>query len=640
MAKTIGACLYLPVISSLRDVCEQAFDLLRAGDLVGARHHLDKARILRSRISKRVDELRSLTIEEWADDLENDNDHATAFTEVAAAVNETSEAIFNWLSNVINQISEKELLLTREGCSLFLDAKLPMIWDFQNDIVVLDDAHQEIITEVLLERGQRKIIRIRRDNHSIENESLNVKSVLHTVVDLNPDEKIQTEQLAVFQDRDLPALTFIGQSSSEESRIVYDEVIRKLQAVLLGQMSVRAWPRIFCQQLIANLPSLMGKQSIDVLKRVMSGRSALLASPGPSLMDSLEAIKEFRDCFVLFCPIRSLKVLFEAGIEPDYAVHVDATDFSEFIPNNHKLRRITLITTDYTHRSILEAPFSDFIIAPDPALIGNELSKALHGDSPPELNGGGVATCTVALLAQLEISSITLVGQDLSLSRGTYAGGGSLGGHAKGEEITYLPCKAIGGGEVETKSDYLWFIGEMTNIAAHFDGKLKFFNSTAAGAFLENWEHLPLNNQHPAVKGSRHEVNRSEKDQSSDIISKGPITPSEVTFAIESEVQKLQKVAQHCIELVVEIDLILKEDRVDVRKLEHIEDRLNEIVNEKGSIVRFYSSSARMAFAASLKSVTSLDENLTVSAQYYSALGANARRLADLLNNAVRQLGL
>ena len=36
MTKIIGACLYLPVISSLRNVYEQAFDLLRAGDLIGA----------------------------------------------------------------------------------------------------------------------------------------------------------------------------------------------------------------------------------------------------------------------------------------------------------------------------------------------------------------------------------------------------------------------------------------------------------------------------------------------------------------------------------------------------------------------------------------------------------------------------
>ena len=43
-------------------------------------------------------------------------------------------------------------------------------------------------------------------------------------------------------------------------------------------MSVKAWPRIFCQQLIANLPSLVGKQSINVLKQEMSGKPALLAS--------------------------------------------------------------------------------------------------------------------------------------------------------------------------------------------------------------------------------------------------------------------------------------------------------------------------------------------------------------------------
>lgn len=56
--------MYLPVITSLGNIYEQAFEQLRAGDFVGARLHLDKARILRSRISKRVDELRSLTIEE------------------------------------------------------------------------------------------------------------------------------------------------------------------------------------------------------------------------------------------------------------------------------------------------------------------------------------------------------------------------------------------------------------------------------------------------------------------------------------------------------------------------------------------------------------------------------------------------
>ena len=406
----------------------------------------------------------------------------------------------------------------------------------------------------------------------------------------------------------------------------------------MGQMSVKAWPRIFCQQLIANLPSLVGKQSINVLKQEMSGKPALLASPGPSLMDSLKAIKEFRDCFVLFCPVRSLNVLFEADIEPDYAVHVDATDFSEFIPSTEKLRGVKLITTDYTHQSILNAPFEEFIVAPDPALIGNKLSEALHGDDPPELNGGGVATCAVAFLAQLGVSSITLVGQDLSLSRGTYAGGGSLGGHATGEEITYLPCKAIGGGEVETKSDYLWFIGEMTNIAAHFDGKVRFYNSTVTGAFLDNWQHLPLNAAHPVVTELQSEENRSARHQTSETPGKDTISHDHVVVAITNELQKLNKVNQHCTELVTEVDLTLKEKGVDVRKLEHIEGHLIDIVNEKGSIVRFYSSSARMAFAASLKSVTSLEENLTVSAQYYSALGANARRLADLLVSVVTLL--
>ena len=101
--------------------------------------------------------------------------------------------------------------------------------------------------------------------------------------------------------------------------------------------------------------------------------------------------------------------------------------------------------------------------------------------------------------------------------------------------------------------------------------------------------------------------------------------------------QKLNKVNQHC-GIGYRGRPYTKGKRGGCPKLEHIEGHLNDIVNEKGSIVRFYSSSARMAFAASLKSVTSLEENLTVSAQYYSALGANARRLADLLVSVVTLL--
>ena len=85
----------------------------------------------------------------------------------------------------------------------------------------------------------------------------------------------------------------------------------------------------------------------------------------------------------MIAPIRSLKALLEADVVPDYAFHVDATDFSSIIPEHPSLSDISLICGDYVHSSIFDGGFGDIYVAPDPAMIGNDLSTALHGDEPP-----------------------------------------------------------------------------------------------------------------------------------------------------------------------------------------------------------------------------------------------------------------
>ena len=114
------------------------------------------------------------------------------------------------------------------------------------------------------------------------------------------------------------------------------------------------------------------------------------------------------------------------------------------------------------------------------------------------LQGGCVATCAVGFAAQFKARSITLIGQDLSLSRGNYveqaetqASSAEL--DSEGEDPDdYLTCEGINGERLRTKEDYYWFIGEMENAARAFSHNIDFINSTSHGAFLKGWLHKTL----------------------------------------------------------------------------------------------------------------------------------------------------
>ena len=142
----------------------------------------------------------------------------------------------------------------------------------------------------------------------------------------------------------------------------------------------------FYWQWLSRLHRLVSPSTSD-LRAVFDGRDVLLASPGPSLYDSLDALKLYRDSFLVIAPIRSLLTLLEAGIVPDFAFHVDATDFSDIIPKHADMSKVALICTDYAHQSVFQGGFASIFTVPDPSTLGNGLTLALHGMTPPKLQG-------------------------------------------------------------------------------------------------------------------------------------------------------------------------------------------------------------------------------------------------------------
>ena len=259
------------------------------------------------------------------------------------------------------------------------------------------------------------------------------------------------------------------------------------------QESQCSWPITFVENFVNNLSKISCLQSVSGLKRFVAGSNIMIVSPGPSLLDSLPKISELREAFVIVSLVRSLPVLLDFGIVPDFAIIVDAADHNanhlKLLPTHPSFSEIPLIVSEYIHPTTLEAGFGDFILMPTAELIGSPLSVALHGKDPPLCVGTSVASFAVSMFAELGASSITLVGQDLSVSGSSYADARQKSSRRHHGELT---CLGINGEQLPTQDDYLQFKSELEYLALKYGHQVKMFNCTALGLFwitgsIFNW---------------------------------------------------------------------------------------------------------------------------------------------------------
>ena len=643
--------MYLPVIEPIDRICREAIEYGISGDLPSARRSIDRARTMRAWLARSVSSHRAESIDVWIENSGIEKSEVHLYRSQIAQLNANLEVIRTWVSGSVSAFTHEELCSSSEGLSLYLDHHLPEVWDFSQDVVVLHGEYRKPLFEDLRLRGQTNfVVIVTKEENSAEQvlfgssvEQIEDEAGGVNIVSFPTGSSPRTDIFAGLIGEEIPSVVLIGTESEPTADNDFQRIFKSLSAVLLGKKSVKEWPRIFTEQWLSRIPALAEHQSVTALKAVFKGQDILIASPGPSLYDSLDDLKANRDRFLLIAPIRSLLALLKSDIVPDFAFHVDATDFSQIIPQHPMMSRIALICTDYAHGSVFEGGFKHIYTVPDPAMVSNAISKAFHGPTAPVLQGGCVATCAVGFAAQFKARSITLIGQDLSLSRGNYVEQAETPVspaelESEGDDLhDYLTCEGINGERLRTKEDYYWFIGEMENAARGFSHNIDFINSTSHGALLKGWLHKTLD-IHPLL------VERSTNVDSPRFISE-PISEAEraqrrASFvdAVEAEQSYAEEAAGLCAELVTELRSLIESGSNDVTKLEFLESQLQPLLSKPGSILHFYTSRFSMALAAASKSVESLEENLNISAEYYHHIGPRANKLASMLAEASKDL--
>lgn len=641
--------MYLPVIEPIDRLCTEALESARSGDISRARQLIDRVRTMRSRLARSVHNHRWESIENWIQSCGLDDEDLLRYREQASALNKKLDIIGEWISGSVSTFSLAELMASSEGLGLYVDAVLPAAWDFSQDIAILVGEHAAVIDEELRNRSQQKFIYLLANNSDEKSITLPLAAsdAESDSVEFTSGSSPNAEMFSHLLGEEIPLIVVFGLDPMGEPEAViqedYERIRKSLSAVFLGKRSIKEWPEIFTDQWLGRMHDLPDFGSASELRPKFKGQNVLIASPGPSLTDSLDDLKQRRAEFLVIAPIRSLKALLEAEVVPDYAFHVDATDFSSIIPEHPSLSDISMICGDYVHSSIFDGGFGDIYVAPDPSMVGNDLSTALHGGDPPLLQGGCVATCAVAMSAQYGAASITLIGQDLSISKGKYVQqtkGAKLGISKNKEaerENAVLTCQGINGERLQTQDDYLWFIGEMENAAAYYASKVEFFNCTTHGAFLKGWTHEPLLDRRlelPATSSAESPANDTVVSESSSQSHRH----SKVAQAIGLERAQVDEAAIVCDRLVKELHRLMDAGENDVTQVDELEERLKKMLEEKGSILHFYTSRFTMALSAAMKSVTNLKENLSISAEYYHHVGADARKLSASMDSALKTL--
>ena len=641
--------MYLPVIEPIDRLCTEALESARSGDISRARQLIDRVRTMRSRLARSVHNHRWESIENWIQSCGLDDEDLLRYRGQASALNKKLDIIGEWISGSVSTFSLAELMASSEGLGLYVDAVLPAAWDFSQDIAILVGEHAAVLDEELRNRGQQKFIYLLANNSDEKSITLPLAASDAEIdsVEFTSGSSPNAEMFSHLLGEEIPLIVVFGLDPKGEPEAAiqedYERIRKSLSAVFLGKRSIKEWPEIFTDQWLGRMHDLPDLGSASELRPKFKGQDVLIASPGPSLTDSLDDLKQRRAEFLVIAPIRSLKALLEAEVVPDYAFHVDATDFSSIIPEHPSLSDISMICGDYVHSSIFDGGFGDIYVAPDPSMIGNALSTALHGGDPPLLQGGCVATCAVAMSAQYGAASITLIGQDLSISKGKYVQqtkGARLGlaENKDGErENAVLTCQGINGERLRTQDDYLWFIGEMENAAAYYASEVDFFNCTTHGAFLKGWTHEPLLDRRLELP----ETSSAESPANDTVVSESSSQShrhSKVAQAIGLERAQVDEAAIICDRLVTELHRLMDAGENDVTQVDELEERLKKILEEKGSILHFYTSRFTMALSAAMKSVTNLKENLSISAEYYHHVGADARKLSTAMDSALKTL--
>lgn len=250
----------------------------------------------------------------------------------------------------------------------------------------------------------------------------------------------------------------------------------------------------------ANLPCFAKARPLGFFRDLFADKAAILVSPGPSLVENIQKIKENRDKFVIISAGKAIKALSANGIIPDFVTFADAQGtWFQTEGFEDTLRQTHIIMTSKTDNAIARLDAKSKIIY----LSDTDNFESLFNRHSPQNPGnfdsaGSVAIINYFVARALGFTKIAFVGLDLAFpGNKLYATGEPLKTDPNGyiemdggvsiRKIRYVKDK--NGNEIPTRDDYLVFIRHFEDIIEEDTLLSEVVNTSSNGAYIKGMKY-------------------------------------------------------------------------------------------------------------------------------------------------------
>jgi hypothetical protein len=339
-------------------------------------------------------------------------------------------AMQRWLERPLP--GDARLLSSALGVAVMADAMLPVVWDFEADVVVLIGGGLEPVAEVFAALGQRRIV-ILDGSGPAPADVFAVTSVdevilaVRTMVPGPPTRMVMRAALG---------------SDAETVEVLVDKLRGVLGDLRIHRNTVRAFSRTWVEQGAANLSAVARWPSVAALGEQFVGLPMVIVAPGPSLAKNVAQLRALRGRAIITAFSHSLKPVLAAGVVPDFVVTVDPQDVRYHFAGCD-LSRTCLVNAATVHPALFELPAQRFLTLSANCAIDDWIFDGL-GDDAVVPGGGSVATTAFSLALKWGCDPIVFVGLDLSFPGGEYYVATSSDGGARAEVDTHGVMRVAG----------------------------------------------------------------------------------------------------------------------------------------------------------------------------------------------------
>jgi len=267
---------------------------------------------------------------------------------------------------------------------------------------------------------------------------------------------------------------------------------------------------------LSNLAHIGKLPTVTDLGQAFENLPLIIVGAGPSLSKNIDQLKAARGKAIIVCAARALRSLQAAGVYPDFAISLDATDVRSHFRDTDIAEIPCVLASASSHPSLF--PLTGTCLM---SFSSNTQAEAWMFDPQDALvempTGGSVSCSAFSIALHWGCDPIILIGHDLAFPGGAvYHADGADGAttvvQAQGqwrmtatsaerkatlagsgtENFDMMDIEAYNGGTVMTSTSFNNFRLTLEKMAVDWAGDVKLINATEGGAKIKGWRQAPL----------------------------------------------------------------------------------------------------------------------------------------------------